>query len=811
MGMRSGRSRGRVGVLAAALGVGAGVGAAALAGAGEAWADDSAADVPSADSAQVQTGQIQTGRAAAAPGSAKRVGPRTSARSTPPSTVRAANARPAAVLNPAPGRPVSARIPANRVAPSAAAALPAYSRRQANSATGTAGPSAATQAASLASGSVTVNPSVSWDAGVLTGTLGATSSLPLSYSVVSRPSLGGKLGGGPLLPLTNFGEGGSFTYIPYVSTLTEPTQTESFRIMVLENSKFDQFVEKLLGPLGKLLVPQALAIIHRIPVVGDLLSPIIGSAKIVPFTVNPFTVAADRPTAFTYRMPSFDGTRISVNYFPALSVANGDAVSAPTVLAASGLACAANTDPNTLFGQLFPSQQFGSLTPGIKPLREDSWTSTDGGPSYDGGNGGYNVVTWDPRGEFASGGRLQIDNPMFEGRDVSEIITWLTSSANPAALQVKTSVAGNPLVGMTGGSYGGGIQLTTVDPRLDAIVPEISWNSLISSLYPNQNQFLTGFGTILAAALAFTGARVNPMVYQGIITGALTGYLTPTQRAFLSSVGPTSLLNQEHAPTLLFQGIQDVLFPLQQAVDSAETILSNPYDTPVKMVWFCGGHGTCTDPTNPNQDDNGMVDNLKWLDQYVAQDADNPADTIPAFQWYDQTGAYRTSSLLPFQDGFNQAPFTVNGSGGLLGIVPLLGGSGPHPIKDLPFSIANAGPALNALNLNVTPPVGSQVVGAPEISFSYTGLGTSRTVYAQLVDNTTGLVLGNVVTPIPVVLDGRQRTVSIPMADVAYTAGSGARLTLQITSSAVDYENFYTLGLVRISDLAVDLPIRALG
>ena len=301
------------------------------------------------------------------------------------------------------------------------------------------------------------------------------------------------------------------------------------------------------------------------------------------------------------------------------------------------------------------------------------------------------------------------------------------------------------------------------------------------------------------------------MVYQGIITGALTGYLTPTQRAFLSSVGPTSLLNQEHAPTLLFQGIQDVLFPLQQAVDSAETILSNPYDTPVKMVWFCGGHGTCTDPTNPNQDDNGMVDNLKWLDQYVAQDADNPADTIPAFQWYDQTGAYRTSSLLPFQDGFNQAPFTVNGSGGLLGIVPLLGGSGPHPLKDLPFSIANAGPALNALNLNVTPPVGSQVVGAPEISFSYTGLGTSRTVYAQLVDNTTGLVLGNVVTPIPVVLDGRQRTVSIPMADVAYTADSGARLTLQITSSAVDYENFYTLGLVRISDLAVDLPIRALG
>lgn len=143
------------------------------------------------------------------------------------------------------------------------------------------------------------------------------------------------------------------------------------------------------------------------------------------------------------------------------------------------------------------------------------------------------------------------------------------------------------------------------------------------------------------------------------------------------------------------------------------------------MVWFCGGHGTCDIPNPPaEQDARGLIDNLKWLDQYVAGDPDNPAEDIANFQWYDQYGLHHVSDLLPFQAGFNEAtPYTTSGGGGVLGIVPFLGGSGPHPLKDLPFSIANAGPAINAVNLTVTPPVGSEIVGAPTVSFSYTGLG----------------------------------------------------------------------------------------
>jgi ABC-2 type transport system ATP-binding protein len=783
----AGKFVGRVGGLAVVLGVGF----AAYQGTAVAWAD---AGSPDTASAEREVGSKQRSGPARVTARDVRPADRPAARVSRPgaaATVAGAG-RQLRVRPPEPDVDITAAVPQAAAAPAVPAdVLPTHRKPQ---------------AAVIGGGqSISVAPTVVWDEGILAGTLNATTASgdPLSYVGITDPSRGGKLGSGPLLPLTNFGPGGSFSYIPYASALTDASQTETFRIMALENSKPVQFVEDLLGPLGALLIPQVLAIIHRIPLVGDLLSPIIGQAKIVEFTVAPGELAEGRPTAFTYKMPSFDGTLISVNYFPAVDVATGVVADAPTVLAASGLACAANTDPQTVYGQLFPALQFGSLTPGIAPLREGAFSSPlPGGPSYDGG-GGYNVITWDPRGEFASEGQLQIDNPFFEGRDVSSIISWLTSATNPARAQVKTE-SGDPLVGMTGGSYGGGIQLTTIDDRIDAITPEIAWNSLLTSLYPN-GAFKTGWGTLLALALAVTGARINPVIYEGILTGALFGRPTETAQALLGSVGPTTLLSKEQTPTLLFQGIHDTLFPLSQSVTNGQTIQTSPADPPLKMFWFCGGHGVCDIPNKPvEQDARGLIQNLQWLDQYVAKSG-TPADAIPTFQWYDQKGLYNFSDRLPWDPAFNQGSYTAEGKGGFLGLLPLIGGSGP--ITDLPLSIIDAGKARNAVNVAVTPPAGKQVVGSPKISFTYTGLGISDTVYAQLVDNTTGLVLSNVVTPIPVKLDGRTRTVTMSMEDIAYSIDAGDSLTLQITGFAFNYADPWTFGGINISDIVLDLPL----
>lgn len=835
--MNAGQFVGRVGLLAIGLGVGA-----AVFGSAQAWADEPSSESPSTATtvkASTQTGvsagPAKRGRPMDRRGRAAQIGPagiagperplsaaRVSSNQRPSTPAATASSTTAAtglfeaiessniataaasdVKPPAEPIPAAAEA-APPTASVAEAGLPASSRRTADSSLQQ---PANTTAAATASASITGNPTVVWDDGVFVANAGVTSDLPLAYSVYRRPDAGGALGVGPFLPLTNFAANGDFNYLPYATALTDPNATESFKIMAFELTAFDQAIADLLGAPGPALVQQTLAVIHRIPIVGWLLSPLIGRSTIVDFTVNPYQLAAGRPSNFTYMMPSFDGTGISVNYFPAVDVANGTTPSAPTVLSGSGLAVPASTDPNNVFVQLLPSEQFGSLAPGIKPLRTGSFqSSSPDGPSYDSG-GGYNVITWDPRGEYKSEGQLQIDNPFFEGRDVSSIISWLTGSTNPAQDQVLTDIAGDPLVAMTGGSYGGGIQFATVDPRIDAIVPQIAWNSMLSSLYPD-GAFKTGFGTVLAGALAGIGARVNPEIYLGILTGVLTGYLTPTQQAVLGSVGPTSLLTKELAPTLQFQGIHDTLFLLQESVETGQTITEYT-DTPYKLVWFCGGHGPCSIPNKPlGQGDLGIVQNLQWLDQYLAGDPLLPADAIPDFQWYDQLGMYYSSDLLPFEDGFNPLPsVTATGPGGFLGLGPLIGGSNPK--TGLPLSLIAAGKAWNALNVAASPAVGSQIVGAPTLSFSYTGLGTSRTVYAQLVDDQTGLVLGNNSTPIPVVLDGRSRTVEIPMANIAYTA-AGHPLTLQITSSALNYENFTTFGLIDISDIKLELPVHAI-
>ena len=166
-------------------------------------------------------------------------------------------------------------------------------------------------------------------------------------------------------------------------------------------------------------------------------------------------------------------------------------------------------------------------------------------------------------------------------------------------------------------------------------------------------------------------------------------------------------------------------------------------------------------------------------------------------------------ACLPFEAGFNRpVPYSATGDGGVLGIIPILGGSGPQSGFAFPLSLIFPTEASNALNVALTPTVGSQIVGAPQVSFTYRGLATGGAVYAQLVDDSTGLVVGNNVTAIPVILDGRERTVSVALNDIAYTVGAGDSLTLQIVSWSSIFANA-AIGLVDISDIEVDLPLRA--
>lgn len=633
-------------------------------------------------------------------------------------------------------------------------------------------------------------PSVGITNGVITGTNSAAST-NLSYNVLGKTANGGKIN----LDKTT----GSFTFLPYREAAAgSPLQDDSFRVLIAQKTAIVEFAESI--PVVKYFVSPVLVVLHQIPILNVVFAPIIGASRIERVYIDTTGLVAQNlnsqlepnPIAFTSTVISFDGTPISVNYFPALGLEHGE--EAPTILNGPSLATAGYTDPTqevTVFG----------LVPGLQTLRD-----------------GYNVVTWDPRGEFASGGRLHLDSEKFEAKDVSKIIDWVSfepttkNEEDPA-----NGKPGDPLMGMVGGSYGGGIQLTTagIDKRVDAIAPGIAWNTLNEALYPNQ-AFKTSWASLLLLSLVVSGSRLDPQIYSGIATGVLFGFLTRGQQDFLSRNSPDTVVGDITVPTLFLQGTVDTLFPLGQAVANAEAIAGQKDAPPVKMIWYCGGHGQCLTMTQDQQDAQSkylMAQTMSWMDTYVTnkgQPADGP--DFPTFTWVDQKGNWYTSDRLPFETGFHADPITASGDGGTLPIVPILFGSGPQNLAQFPVSLTAGAKSRHAINVDIpvttTGDKPTHVVGAPELTFTYSGLGTSRNVYAQLVDNETGLVIGNIVSPIPVTLDGRtHNTGPIAMENIVYTGTPGNKgLTLQIVDSASSFEDFTAFGVIKVSDVTVSLP-----
>jgi ABC-2 type transport system ATP-binding protein len=476
-----------------------------------------------------------------------------------------------------------------------------------------------------------------------------------------------------------------------------------------------------------------------------------------------------------YDLTSFDGTIIRIHWFPDPLGPSGR--SYPTVLMGPGWGSPGDTDTSQAGVQ-------GALS--IAQL----W------------HGGFNVLTWDPRGFGHSGGEAEVDSPNDEGRDVSAMLNWVAHEAG-----VQLDRPGVPRVGMVGESYGGGVQFAAAeqDCRIDAIAPTIAWHSLGTSLDKNQTP-KTGWGNILASVSST--AKLDPEITAADNEMNTTGTIDPAAVSFFDSRGPAQFLSRVKVPTLILQGTVDDLFTLDEGIENYQAL--HHQGTTVSMAWFCGGHGVClTDPGSALEV--GPL-SLAWMQHYVARDAS--VHVLKGFAFVDQDGTSYAAPGYPLPTG---APVVATGSGTLA--LQAGGGSGP-PVVAANAKAANVvdsvalpvtpGPAKNALNITVPLTRAAVLVGPPTLSMTYSGTvaaGPRPTrVFAQLVDPATGIVVNNQITPIPVTLDGKSHSVTIPLESIGYTAKAGTSLTLQLVATTVAYITPRLGGTITFHRVRVDVP-----
>ena len=101
------------------------------------------------------------------------------------------------------------------------------------------------------------------------------------------------------------------------------------------------------------------------------------------------------------------------------------------------------------------------------------------------------------------------------------------------------------------------------------------------------------------------------------------------------------------------------------------------------------------------------------------------------------------------------------------------------------------------------------VVGSPRVQLIYRGVANpARThLYAQIVDTEADEVVGGQATPLPVILDGRLRTVERPLQAIAARASGASLYRLQIIAGTAAYQVQGSKGQVSIYGAFGSLPL----
>ena len=482
---------------------------------------------------------------------------------------------------------------------------------------------------------------------------------------------------------------------------------------------------------------------------------------------------------------------------------------------------------------------------------------------------GYVVLTYSARGFGASGGLIHLDHPDYEVKDGQRMIDLLARRS-----EVRKDAGGDPVVGVVGASYGGALalMLAGTDRRVDAVVPEITWNDLPQALFPQfaasdavgvfkrqwtaslLGSILTGSGGSLSAtptaqqlkslasgdAQQAVCARLAKDLCLGYVKTATTGRPDAALVKLLGESSPARFDGRITAPTLLVQGEQDSLFPLSEADANAKAIARNGTD--VKLYWTTGGHdvGLDTKDLRPVVDrflaatlGNGSAKTaLTSVPNFQIEVADGtlstatteatqqvrsarriPLGTEPRAQ-YPLSGSTQFALAPP---GATPAAITsLPGAGALLGALGSAGSAVSGTLSALPGETATFQTEPLADPITIT--------GSSQVTVSIASSAPDATLFASVMDvdpdgKTT--LPDRLVTPIRVTGLGTAKaqdvTVSLPSVVRDIPAGHRLRVVLSTTDQAYampQEARLYQIGLAGDQTLTVpevDLKVTDAG
>ncbi|MFJ9977988.1 CocE/NonD family hydrolase [Streptomyces cyaneofuscatus] len=300
---------------------------------------------------------------------------------------------------------------------------------------------------------------------------------------------------------------------------------------------------------------------------------------------------------------------------------------------------------------------------------------------------GYVGLVYSGLGFGRSGCLITLDDPAIDGKAASGLLDFLggvrAADDGTRADYVVQDGEGDPRVGMIGGSYGGAIQLATAstDPRVDALVPLITWNDLAYALAPTNTGARTGVTSDTPGVFKWQWTNGFYLIGEGqpllnpsldpsrfnrldclhfaaqacetirlLNSGRYPADKAQAMLAYARSVSPVSYLDRVKAPTLIVQGQADSLFNLNEATATYKTLRAQ--GTTAKMIWQSWGHSGGQVPGELDLGEGNLETSyvgqrvLAWFDRYLQKKTDT--DTGPEFAYYRSwQDGYGTAAELP--------------------------------------------------------------------------------------------------------------------------------------------------------------------